>query len=151
MGADVGGQAPDFTLPSTWGPLTLSHLTALRKVMLAFYSEDNTPLCSNEVSLLKEDYEIIRQLDAQVIGISADSLDSHRRFEERLGGLPFPLVSDEKLDAAKAYDVIAEGSKRSRRAVFVIDKGGTILHKVPWFHPGNPSQYEDIFRALGFE
>ena len=65
--------------------------------------------------------------------------------------MPFPLVSDEKLEAARAYGVLDEAGKRSRRAVFVIDKGGTILHVVPWFEPGNPSQYEDIFVALGFE
>ena len=151
MGAEMGGQAPDFTLPSTKGPVTLSRLTAQGKVVLAFYFEDNTPLCSNEISLLKEDYEIIQQLGAQVLAISADDLDSHRRFEERLGGLPFPLVNDEKLTAVRAYDVVDESGKRSRRAVFVIDKGGTILHKVTWFHPSNPSQYEEVFQALGFE
>jgi peroxiredoxin Q/BCP len=151
MSTELGGEAPDFTLPSTRGPLTLSQLATLGKVVLAFYFEDNTPLCSNEISLLKEDYEIIQHLGAQVVGISADSLDSHQRFEERLGGLPFPLASDEKLQATTAYDVIDESGKRSRRAVFVIDKGGTILHKVSWFHPSDPSQYEAIFQALGFE
>ena len=49
------------------------------------------------------------------------------------------------------FPVLDDAGKRSRRAVFVIDKGGKILHVVPWFQPGNPSQYEDIFAALGFE
>jgi peroxiredoxin len=68
-----------------------------------------------------------------------------------LGGVPFALVSDERLEAARAYGVVDEGGKRSRWAVFVIDKGGTVLHVVPRFQPGNPNQYEDIFVALGFE
>jgi peroxiredoxin Q/BCP len=147
----AGDAAPDFELPSTQGTLRLKDLTATKKVLLAFYAEDNTPLCSSEVSVLKEDYELVRQLRTEVVAVSADSLDSHREFANKLGGVPFPLVSDEKLDAAKAYGVVDEAGSRSRRAVFVIDKGGTILHVVRRFQPGNPSQYEDIFVALGFE
>lgn len=148
---EAGQPAPDFALPSTQGPLKLSDLAADKKVLLAFYFEDNSPLCSSQIAVLKEDYEILQQLGAQVIGVSADSLESHQDFEQRLGGLPFPLASDEKLEATRLYDVMDESGKRSRRAIFVIDKGGTILHAVPWFQPGNPTQYEEIFQALGFE
>ena len=148
---EAGDAAPDFELPSTQGTLRLKDLTAKKKVLLAFYIEDSTPLCSSEVSVLKEDYELVQQLRAEVVAVSADTLDSHLEFADTLDGVPFPLVSDEDLEAARAYGVLDEAGKRSRRAVFVIDKGGTILHVVPWFQPGNPSQYEDIFVALGFE
>ncbi len=148
---EAGDAAPDFELPSTQGTLRLKDLTAAKKVLLAFYTEDYTPLCSSEVSVFKEDYELVQQLRTEVVAVSADSLDSHVDFADELGGVPFPLVSDEELEAAKAYGVVDEAGKRSRRAVFVIDKGGTILHVVPWFQPGNPTQYEDIFVALGFE
>lgn len=151
MSAEMGDKAPDFTLPSTKGRLTLSELISQGKVLLAFYFQDNTPLCTSQLSVLKEDYEIIQHLGAQVVGVSADSIESHQSFEQQLGGLPFPLASDQKLEAARAYQVVDDSGKRSRRAVFVIDKGGTILYKVPWFQPGDPSQYEEIFRALGFE
>ena len=147
----VGGEAPDFELPSTQGQLRLSDVTATRKVVLAFYQEDNTPLCSSQVSVLKEDYELVQQLRAEVVAVSADALDSHMDFADTLGGVPFPLVSDEGLEAAAAYGVLADDGKRSRRAVFVIDRGGKILHAVPWFQPGNPTQYEEIFAALGFD
>ncbi|MBI1884811.1 MAG: peroxiredoxin [Chloroflexi bacterium] len=151
MTVEIGNKAPNFTLPSTKGTLKLSDLTAQKKVMLAFYFEDSTPMCASELSVLKEDYEIIQQLGVEVVGVSADSLESHQEFAERLGGVPFPLASDEKLEAARAYDVIDDSGKRSRRAVFVIDKGGKLLHAVPWFQPGNPSQYEEIFQAMGFD
>ena len=146
-----GEAATDFQLPSTHGVLRLSDLTATKKVVLAFYSEDNTPLCSSEVLVLKEDYELVEQLRAEVVAVSADSLESHRDFADKLDGVPFPLVSDERLEAANAYGVVDDAGKRSQRSVFVIDKGGTILHSVPWFHPGNPTQYEKIFAALGFD
>ncbi|MFQ6019451.1 MAG: peroxiredoxin family protein, partial [Dehalococcoidia bacterium] len=106
MSAEVGDKAPDFTLPSTQGQLTLGELASQGKVILAFYRQDNTPACSSEISVLKEDYEIIQQLGAQVVGISVDDLESHRSFAESLGGLPFPLACDEKLAAAQAYDVV---------------------------------------------
>jgi peroxiredoxin Q/BCP len=148
---DVGDTAPDFTLPSTEGDVKLSELAAESKILLAFYSEDNTPLCSSELSVFKEDYEIIEALGARVVAISADNIVEHTDFAERLGGLPFPLASDPHLEVANAYGVADDDGKRSRRAVFVIDRGGLILHAEPWFQPGNPSQYEEIFRALGFE
>jgi peroxiredoxin Q/BCP len=146
-----GEPAPDFTLPSTQGDITLHELTVEKKVVLAFYVEDATPICSSEVAALKEDYDLIRDLGAEVVVVSADSLASHEAFAKRLGGFPFPLVSDSDLLATRLYDVPDETGKRSRRAVFVIDRGGTILHAIGWYQPGNVYQYEEIFRALGFE
>jgi len=148
---EVGDQAPDFSLPTTEGVIRLSDLTARGKVALAFYFEDATPMCSNEISMLKHDYELVRELGAEVVAVSADSLESHRAFVERLGGVPFALASDEKLEAARAFDVVDDSGKRSRRAVFVIEDGGRIAHVERWFQPGNPGQYEAIFRALGLE
>ncbi len=148
---EAGDQAPDFTLPSTKGDVRLSALTARGKVLLAFYYEDATPLCSNEVSMLKDDYDVVRELEAKVIAVSADGMESHQAFAERLGGVPFPLASDEHLEAAKAYGVVDDSGKRSKRALFVIDRGGKLLHAERWFQPGNPAQYEAMFRALGLE
>jgi peroxiredoxin len=147
----AGETAPDFTLPSTQGDISLQRLAAEKKVVLAFYSEDATPLCSSEVATLKEDYDLIRELGAEVLVVSVDSLASHEAFARRLGGFPFPLVSDSDLLATRLYDVPDDTGKRSRRAVFVIDRGGTVLHAIGWYQPGNVNQYEEVFRALGFE
>ncbi len=146
-----GDPAPRFTLPTTDGEVSLDGLTAKGKVVLAFYAEDATPLCSTQLSMLKDDYDTVRELGASVLAVSADSLDSHRQFAERLGGLPFPLASDEDLTVARLYNVADEEAKRSGRAVFVIDEEGLITHAEPWFQPGNPAQFEAIFRALGLE
>jgi peroxiredoxin len=149
--AEVGDRAPDFTLPGTNGDVRLSDVWSRGKVVLAFYTEDNTPLCSNEVAMLRDDYDVVRELGAEVVAVSADEMDSHRDFAERLGGVPFVLASDQMLEAAQAYGVVDDSGKRSRRAVFVIDEGGTIVHAERWFQPGNPTQYEAVFRALGLE
>jgi thioredoxin-dependent peroxiredoxin len=148
---EPGEQAPDFTLPSTEGEVSLRKLAERFKIVLAFYFEDATPLCSNEVSMLRDDYDVVRELGGEVVAVSADSLESHEEFAERLGGVPFPLASDVELEAAKAFEAVDDSGKRSRRAVFVIDRGGKLLHTERWFQPGNPAQYEAIFRALGLE
>jgi peroxiredoxin Q/BCP len=148
---EVGEPAPDFALPGTTGEVRLSDVWARGKVVLAFYTEDNTPLCSTEVAMLRDDYDMVRELGAEVVAVSADSVESHLDFAKRVGGVPFALLSDEGLGATRAYGVVDDAGKRSRRAVFVIDEGGVVLHAERWFQPGNPSQYEAIFRALGME
>ena len=95
-----GEQAPGFTLPSTEGDLRLSDLLQGGPVLLAFYFEDATPTCSTEIESLKDAHETLRELGASIVAISADSIESHRKFAERLGGLPFPLASDADLHAA---------------------------------------------------
>lgn len=146
---DVGEQAPDFALPSTAGPIRLSDLWQARRVVLAFYVEDGTPGCSQELRRLMAEYETLRAAGAEVVAVSADSLESHRAFCQALGGCPFPLVSDPELVAARLYDVVGEDGKRSRRAVFVIDRGGRILHQIPWYQPESTAQFLEIFEALG--
>ena len=149
---DKGDQAPHFTLPSTKGEVSLSQLLdAHEKVVVAFYTEASTPSCSQEVSAFKEEYATVQELGAEVVGISADSPEAQRAFEEGMGGCPFPLASDQALEAARRYDALSEDGKRSRRAVFVVDRDGTIVHAIPWYQPGNPAQFLRIFEALGMQ
>ena len=145
----VGEPAPDFTLPSTHGPLTLSDLWEKGRVVLVFYTEDNTPACTQEVSAFKEEYETVREAGAEVVAVSVDTLESHRAFCEALGGCPFPLVADTDLVAGRLYGVVTEDGRRTRRAVFVIDRGGVLLHAIPHFNPANVGQFLEVFRALG--
>ena len=148
---EVGEQAPDCALPGTHAEVRLSEIWTRGKVVLAFYAEDNTPLCSNEIAMLRDDYEVVQELGAEVVAVSADSLESHLEFAERLGGVLFALVSDAGLEATHAYGVVDDAGKRSQRAVFVIGEDGVILHTERWFQPGNPTQYQAVFRALGME
>ena len=98
---------------------------------------------------MKEEYETVKDAGGEVVAISADSLDSHLRFCQAIGGCPFPLACDEGLVAARLYGVLGEDERRSQRAIFVIDRGGTLLHPIPWFQPGNIGQFMEIFQALG--
>ncbi|MBI4234085.1 MAG: redoxin domain-containing protein [Chloroflexi bacterium] len=98
---------------------------------------------------MREEYRAVQEAGAEVVAISADSLETHGRFCEAIGGCPFPLASDEGLHVARLYDVLGEDGKRSRRAVFVLDAEGRIVHKIPWYQPGNVGQFLEVFQALG--
>ncbi|HEY7269639.1 MAG TPA: redoxin domain-containing protein [Dehalococcoidia bacterium] len=145
----AGAKAPDFSVETDQGPMSLSDLLERGKLVLAFYYEDMTPTCSTQVSSLKEGFDTFEEMGATVLAVSSDSLESHKLFYDRLGGVPFPLASDTDLALARAYGVVDESGKRARRAVFVIDADGTVLLALPQYNPANLSQFEQVFTALG--
>jgi peroxiredoxin (alkyl hydroperoxide reductase subunit C) len=146
-----GGAAPAFRLTSTEGEISLHELLATgNRLVLAFYHEDATPSCETQISMLRDAHEMLTEFDARVVAVSADSLTSHQAFAERLGGLPFPLASDGALDVARAYGVVDAGDpRRSQRAIFVIDRDGTVLLSIQHYQPSNLAQVKAIFSALG--
>jgi peroxiredoxin Q/BCP len=148
----VGERAPDFSLPGIDGEVRLSDRLRSGRVLVAFYSQDGTPACSTEIAALKDAYELLREAGADVIAVSADGVDSHRAFAQRLGGVPFPLLSDERLQAARAYGVVApDDPRRSRRALFVVEQDGTVSYAADPFSPSSLAQLEGALRAAGLE
>lgn len=123
----AGDPAPDFTAESTMGRITLSEYRGKKGVVLYFYVRDMTPGCTVQSVGMKDSVERIRALGAEVIGVSIDDLDSHRRFASKYG-LNFPLVSDPDGAISKAYGVFNEERRRARRVTFVIDRDGIIRH-----------------------
>ena len=145
----VGESAPDFTLPSNDGEVRLSQVLQDHKVLLAFYAEDNTPTCVRELSSLRDEYSVIQELGAEVLAISVDPLESHASCAEKQGGFPFPLLSDQDRSVSKAYDVLDESGRRSRRALFVIDQQGTVQCAIPYYNPANSGQFVEALESLG--
>jgi peroxiredoxin Q/BCP len=145
----AGDKAPDFQVESDRGPLSLWGLLSQGVLVLAFYYEDMTPTCSTQVNSLKDSFELFQEMGAVVLALSSDSLESHGLFRDRLGGLPFPLGSDDDLEIARGYGVLDEGGRRSRRAVFVIGRDGRVVLALPFYNPANLGQFEQVFQALG--
>ena len=85
---------------------------------------------------------------AQVLAISNDGMDAHRRFALKLGGLPFPLVSDTENVAIQAYGVLNEKGTAAVRSLFVVDKTGVLRHVNPKYELSKPAQYEAVFQVL---
>lgn len=151
MSVGAGERAPDFSVETTEGPRTLDGLLAAGALVLVFYSEDATPTCTTQVASFRDEHPTLAELGAGVLAVSADTLESHRRFVERLGGLPFALAADPDLALARAYGVVDEEGKRSRRAVFVIGADGTVLEANPHYQPQVMDHFAAVFRALGMD
>ena len=125
----VGDTAPDFTLPSQSGEeVSLRHFVGRKKaVVLFFYPKDDTPGCAKEACSFRDGYERFEKIDAEVIGISSDSVRSHERFVEK-HGLPFVLLSDEGGEVRKLYGVPNTLGLFPGRATYVIDEEGVVRH-----------------------
>ena len=122
-----GTPAPDFELYATPDQrLSLSDLKG-KRVILAFYPADWSPVCSDQMALYNETLKLFRRHNAEVIGISVDSKWCHMAFSHDRK-LHFPLLADfePKGKVAKLYDVYNENEGECRRALFVIDEEGII-------------------------
>ena len=104
---EIGSKAPEFTLPDQNGEMRSLADYRGKKVILYFYSKDMTSGCSKQACGFAELYSQFMEKGAEVIGVSRDSVESHRKFEEKYS-LPFTLLSDPKLKAIRAYDVWKE-------------------------------------------
>ena len=128
---EVGVKAPDFTLPDQNGDLhSLSEYKG-KKIILYFYPKDNTPGCTKQACGFAERYPQFIEKGAVVLGISKDSVASHKKFEEKYG-LPFTLLSDPELKVIQAYDVWQEKKNYGKtymgvvRTTYLIDEEGKI-------------------------
>ena len=118
----AGELAPDFELPDQDGkPRRLSTLVDGQPLILYFYPADFTPGCTKEACDLRDLHTRILSVGMQVVGISPQAPESHRRFRDEYG-LPFLLLSDEKKVAIKAYDVDGPLGIGVRRATFLIGR-----------------------------
>ncbi len=127
----VGDKAPDFSLLDEHGkPVSLKDYTGKNIVVLYFYPKDFTPGCTAEACSFRDNYQPYREKSAVVIGVSLDSVESHKKFSEKYN-LPFSILSDNRKATAKAYGVLGIGGLLARRVTFVIDKNGTIAHIFP--------------------
>jgi peroxiredoxin Q/BCP len=124
----VGSVAPDFTLPSQAGEMvSLKDFLGRKSVVLFFYPKDDSPGCTKEVCAFRDNFEEFSKLDAQVIGISSDSVESHRRFAAK-HDLSFPLLSDEGGNIRRLYGVPKTFGLFPGRVTYVIDKEGVVRH-----------------------
>lgn len=126
MTVGVGDPAPDFTLPGT-GEHTYSLAEFRGKpLVLVFYPGDDTPVCTKQLSSYNDGLGQFAALDAQVVAVSAQDVESHERFATR-HGFDFPLLADVDKTAAAAYGTLGPIGF-PRRSVFVIDADGVIRY-----------------------
>ena len=135
---ETGTKAPDFSLPDQNGSTVRLSDFQGKKVVLYFYSKDNTPGCTRQACAFAASYEQFQTQNVIVIGISKDSVASHLKFSQK-HDLPFILLSDPELQAIQAYGVWQEKKLYGKvsmgvvRTTYIIDEQGRIeqvMHKV---------------------
>ena len=148
---EVGTKAPQFTLQDQAGNAVSLSDFAGKRVVLYFYSRDNTPGCTRQACAFAGAYEAFKSKDIVVIGISKDSVASHKKFAEKYE-LPFILLADPELQAIQAYDVWKEKKLYGKvsmgvvRSTYIIDGEGMIAHAMPKVKPDTNAA--DVLAAL---
>ena len=128
---EAGSRAPDFTLPDQNGEMHSLKDYRGQKVILYFYPKDNTSGCTRQACGFAERYPQIREKGAVVLGVSRDSVKSHKSFGEKYG-LPFTILSDPERTVIEAYDVWKEKKNYGKvsmgivRTTYLIDENGVI-------------------------
>lgn len=128
---EIGTKAPGFELPDQNGKMHTLEEYRGKKVILYFYPKDNTPGCTKQACNFGQLYPQFTERGAVVLGVSKDSVASHKKFEEKYN-LPFTLLSDPELACIQAYDVWKEKvnyGKKSMgvvRTTYLIDENGVI-------------------------
>lgn len=123
----VGDPAPDFTLPSSSGLMRLSDVLRDKTVVLYFYPKDETAGCTAEACAFRDSYEVFTQAGAEVIGVSDDTVESHRSFAAH-HRLPFQLLSDPGGEVRRRYGVSGILGLLPGRVTFVIDRQRIVRH-----------------------
>jgi thioredoxin-dependent peroxiredoxin len=124
----VGDAAPDFTLRSQAGEeVNLKKVLEDSEVVLYFYPKDNTPGCTAEAKAFRDSHEAFKEMGAEVIGVSSDSVGSHSDFAQRCQ-LPFRILSDDGGRVRKLYGVPSSMGMFPGRVTYIIDRRGAVRH-----------------------
>ncbi len=126
MSLSVGDAAPDFTLPATGDRNVSLSDYAGQPVVLVFYPGDDTPVCTKQLNSYNDELEKFTELNAQVLGISAQDVTSHTAFSGK-HGFEFPLLADTDKSVAALYGTLGPIGF-PRRSVFIIDAGGVVRY-----------------------
>ena len=128
---ETGTKAPDFSLPDQDGVMHSLSRYRGKKVILYFYPRDNTPGCTKQACGFRDLYPQFTEKGAVVLGVSKDSVASHKKFQEKYQ-LSFPILSDTELQVIQAYDVWKEKKLYGKvsmgvvRTTYLIDENGII-------------------------
>lgn len=146
--AEKGRIAPDFKLKGPGGqPVTLSEYRGHKHVVLVFYPAAFSGTCAHQLPEVQAALPRIEELGGVVLGVSVDNHFANTAFAKHLG-LSFPLLSDFRTEAARAYGVFNEKFGTSGRATFVIDRQGVVVHRDVSAAPGEVNEIPSMGRVV---
>lgn len=131
----LGDKAPEFSAAASDGSTVhLKDLVGKGNLVLYFYPKDDTPGCTREACGLRDSITDLKGLNAIVLGVSFDSVESHKKFIEKYN-LPFVLLADTNKAVAKAYGIADDHTPVAPRVTFIIDRSGKIAYVNPKVNP----------------
>jgi peroxiredoxin Q/BCP len=149
-----GDQVPQFSLPADDGAVVTRDSLRGKNTVLYFYPKDDTSGCTKEACDFRDAFPRFGKTDAQVIGVSPDSIDSHRKFKKKYD-LPFPLLADEGHHLADEFGVWKEKSMYGRtymgveRTTVIVDRNGRVARIFPKVRvPGHVEEVEAALRDI---
>lgn len=151
MNLKIGNKAPSFSLKNQDGKSISLNEFKGKNVIVYFYPKDDTPGCTKEACNFRDEFPKFGKLNAVILGISPDSPESHTKFKNKYN-LPFDLLSDEKKEIVKKYDVWKEKNMYGKkymgveRTTFIVDGTGNIAKIFPKVKVENHNQ--EIIEAL---
>jgi peroxiredoxin Q/BCP len=129
----LGAKVANFSAPLSDGStFQLNEWLVKAPLVLYFYPKDDTPGCTTEACSLRDDFSAFRNLKATVVGISYDTIESHKRFIDKYK-LPFPLIADTNKNVATIFGV--DGPLAAKRSTFILGKDGAVLYANPSVDP----------------
>ena len=143
---NVGDKAPDFIMKDQHDKDVRLKDFHGKKVLLAFYVADWSPVCGPEMTCFKDDLGELKDHDIDVLGISVDSVWSHKAFAKHLD-IDFSLLSDLKKDVSKMYGLLRQEGF-CERAYLLIDENGVVRWKHVMPNPGDKLEADDILKAI---
>lgn len=141
----VGDEAPDFSAPTANGTTISLHSLRGKWVVLYFYPKAFTPGCTAETIRFRDNYEELKGLGAEVLGISVDDLETQCKFADRYQ-VTFPILSDSSRVISRSYDVLWPLLSRNKRFTFVIDGKGVV--RAIFRHEFQVSKHLDNVRSF---
>lgn len=124
---EIGSKIPDFTLPDQNGTIfNIKDVIGKKNLVIYFYPKDDTPGCTKEACYFRDQYDVFNDVDAMIIGISAQSVASHKEFEKKYR-LNFTLLSDEENKVRKMFGAYSLGFFPGR-ITYIVDKTGSVIY-----------------------
>jgi 1-Cys peroxiredoxin (EC 1.11.1.15) len=151
MAVTLGQKAPDFTVNSTQGPITLSNYKG-KWVLLFSHPADFTPVCTTEFMAFSESYDEFKKLGVELIGLSVDSIYSHiawlKDIKDKYGiEVPFPVLADLEREVATQYNLLDPKVGTTVRGVFIIDPNQTVRWMI--YYPAETGRnIREIIRVI---
>ena len=152
-GPKLGDPAPNFTLPLAtrdtimFSGVTLSEIVGKNNIILAFYPADWSGGCTKEMCTMRDNFNSLAEVGAQVYGVSGDYVFSHHEWA-KYHNFQFPLLSDHTHDTAKMYRSYNSQTGYNLRTVYVIDKKGRIAYVDLAYKAGSPDSFDRLKKAL---